>query len=333
MGLAHDARVLGEALALAIRGASVSFFTIPGVLVHDYDRPLQLPSAIRDQAPFDYLFLLEHAHANPPLLDNGFARKIVYVPNIEWLNELDEGVLASGRISLVMLKNRHSLEMFEQLPVARSVGDLALTGWTSEDIGSGAATHAEGNETAYDRFLHVRGVSVQKQTEVVMEAWRHHPEFPPLTVLMHFYGGFTLPGPLAYADNVTVRLGMTGSADIRRLQNSIGLHVCPSRAEGFGHSLNEARAASAVLITTAGPPMSDFVIDGENGFLVPVEPGGAGALRRSRFFDVTAEQLAAQVARLLSVSPAQRRAMGRRSRELYLRERRQFHDRVAAIFA
>ena len=38
--------------------------------------------------------------------------------------------------------------------------------------------------------------------------------------------------------------------DLNKLLLGIGNHVCPSQKEGFGHYINQARASSALLITT-----------------------------------------------------------------------------------
>ncbi|KAF6265542.1 hypothetical protein COO60DRAFT_1697805 [Scenedesmus sp. NREL 46B-D3] len=48
--------------------------------------------------------------------------------------------------------------------------------------------------------------------------------------------------------------------DVRALQTSIGLDICPSEREGFGHYLNEARAAGAFVMTTDHPPMNELVL-------------------------------------------------------------------------
>lgn len=55
--------------------------------------------------------------------------------------------------------------------------------------------------------------------------------------------------------------------DVRRLQNSHGIHVCVSEREGFGHYINEARAVGALVVTTNHPPMNELITE-ETGVLV-----------------------------------------------------------------
>jgi hypothetical protein len=52
------------------------------------------------------------------------------------------------------------------------------------------------------------------------------------------------------------------------MQLESGVHLCVSEREGFGHYLNEARGAAAVVITTEHPPMNELVRPGV-GVLVP----------------------------------------------------------------
>ena len=51
---------------------------------------------------------------------------------------------------------------------------------------------------------------------------------------------------------------MTDDA-LRASQNSHGVHVCPSEAEGFGHSIVEGMSCRALVITTDAPPMNEIV--------------------------------------------------------------------------
>jgi hypothetical protein len=58
------------------------------------------------------------------------------------------------------------------------------------------------------------------------------------------------------------------SGDTRQLQAGSGVHICISEREGFGHYINEARAAGALVVSTDHTPMSELVQDGASGLLV-----------------------------------------------------------------
>jgi glycosyltransferase involved in cell wall biosynthesis len=177
----------------------------------------------------------------------------------------------------------------------------------------------------------VRGVSRQKGTEFVLDAWHQNPKFPPLDLVARDWVG---PFPVKSFGNVRVHQRMNEGA-LRALQRTRGIHVYPSFAEGFGHALNEARAVGAVLITTDGPPMSDLVRDGDTGFLVPVRPErirrfGTGP---SMAFPVTPDDLAETVRRALQMNLDDRREMGRRAREAFLSDRAAFVARLRDAIA
>jgi hypothetical protein len=55
------------------------------------------------------------------------------------------------------------------------------------------------------------------------------------------------------------------------LQQSSGVHLCPSREEGFGHYINEARALGALVMTTNWAPMNELVQD-HFGVLISCQP-------------------------------------------------------------
>lgn len=54
----------------------------------------------------------------------------------------------------------------------------------------------------------------------------------------------------------------------RQMQASSGVQICVSEREGFGHYMNEARAAGALVVSTDHPPMNELVRDGVSGLLV-----------------------------------------------------------------
>jgi hypothetical protein len=117
--------------------------------------------------------------------------------------------------------------------------------------------------------------------------------------------------------------------DIRALQTSIGLHLCPSEREGFGHYLNEARAAAALIISTDHPPMNEMV---RPEFGVLVRPNRteyyeewqslAAYAKINAFFEP--DVICAAVQKLLGLPVEERTAMGRAARKQYLADKSSF---------
>jgi glycosyltransferase involved in cell wall biosynthesis len=135
--------------------------------------------------------------------------------------------------------------------------------------------------------------------------------------------------PLYGAKNLMFLFAPLPAPQMRDLQMRSAVHLCPSVAEGFGHSINEARAAAAVVITTGAPPMNEFVDDGVNGLLVPVQPGNTRPYHLSTAHFATPQDVCSTVERALAMSEAERKQMGSLARTAFLEERQQFHRRVA----
>ncbi len=71
-------------------------------------------------------------------------------------------------------------------------------------------------------------------------------------------------------ENLILYTERLADEELLRLQQSSGVHLCPSREEGFGHYINEARALGALVMTTNWAPMNDLVQD-HFGVLIPCQ--------------------------------------------------------------
>jgi hypothetical protein len=110
----------------------------------------------------------------------------------------------------------------------------------------------------YLMCLIVAGKSPFKNTNAVLQAWAENPDFPPLTITTYEPVGvqqvqqyINNSKGLGYATrNIRLVADRMAVLQLNDLINSIGNHVCPSEKEGFGHYINQARAAGALLLTT-----------------------------------------------------------------------------------
>jgi hypothetical protein len=93
--------------------------------------------------------------------------------------------------------------------------------------------------------LHLAGQSTYKQTQQVLQAWVDHPELPRLVVTCFGKGLSIIPAALRKraraAANVDLWDGPAPREKVEAWLREIPVHLCPSCAEGFGHSLNESR--------------------------------------------------------------------------------------------
>lgn len=100
------------------------------------------------------------------------------------------------------------------------------------------------------------------------------------------------------------------------------IYIYPSRLEGIGLTICEALASGLPVITTDEPPMSEFVENGTNGFLVPVQR----RYRRGdgyywRIAEVSVERLAEQMLEASRMTPYELAEMRERTRAMAVAER------------
>jgi glycosyltransferase involved in cell wall biosynthesis len=235
------------------------------------------------------------------------------IPNQEWLSV--EWLPDLATLDAVLCKTRFAEQSLRHFEIPTT-----YIGFTSRDRYRPAVTKD------YGKWLHFAGRSGQKGTELVLATWRANPGFPPLTIVHHPENRSTAeavkrnPSP-----NIKPICAYLSEDEVEEIFNSHQVHVCPSETEGFGHSLNEALACKAVLVTTDAPPMNELVT-GRWG--VPVaweksdeDPRYPGITKR---FRVTTEQLAAAVRGVMALSASARAAMGERARQHFLEQDRKF---------
>jgi hypothetical protein len=325
-GLHHDAVVLADALRELVDEVEVTSLDIPWNPALDYETAAHVPSEVQAHAPFDIAFHFEHLYGHAPLRSLDFARRRVFVPNIEWLMTRDEEEVLAHRPDGILYKNRFTQDRCEQIPGVSSIGVRVLTGWTSSDFA--CAVPPEPRD--FRSFLHVRGVSVQKNAEVLLSAWHSNPDFPPLTLIASPKNDFFASPWARSAHNIEIIAGERSAAEVRRYQHSHGIHVYPSYAEGFGHAQNEARICGAVLVTTGAPPMSDLV-RGNSGFAIPVHSQDVSPLERSSKFLVQAATLASTIREVLATPISRLAQLGQTARENYVRDQLSFRSRMRDV--
>lgn len=163
--------------------------------------------------------------------------------------------------------------------------------------------------------LHLKGHSGLKNTPAVLEAWAANPDLPPLTIIAQQ----PIPDP---PPGVTV-LGRLPFPDVVTQLNRHQIHVCPSRAEGWGHYITEGLSAGAAVITTNAAPMNEHV-HSDWGWLLPSTGQRPRSLGTEH--DVSPDDIAAAVREAAEMTSEQRDAVAVRARESVAHRNEQFRQ-------
>ncbi|MCK5746183.1 glycosyltransferase [Oricola sp.] len=296
-GLTVDAKLLAHALAeLEIRA--------------DIARPgdRRWLNRLMRRRTHDFIFHLERVY--PSWIHAGAAN--VLIPNQERFPRRHTGRLKG--IDLVLTKTAHACEIFS------SMGSKTThVGFMSQD------RHDPSIGKDWRRFLHVAGGSTLKGTADVISLWNRHPEWPDLT-LVQKEANIARPLP----PNVKVAPGFLSEDQLALLMNDCGVHLCPSRSEGWGHYIHEALGCGAVVITTDAPPMNEFV-NRQYGVVVETERSEMRHLGRNYYVNVPA--LEAAIESLLTIDKCRLEEMGRQARRSFLESQKAFHERLGIAIA
>lgn len=213
-------------------------------------------------------------------------------------------------IDAVLTKTAHAKAIFAEL------GANAIdVGFLSRDL------FDETVKKDWRGVMHLAGASTAKGTEDILAIWARHPEWPELVLVQK---RSNLPARLPA--NVRPYADFISDEALRGLMNRCGIHLCPSRSEGWGHYIHEAAGCGAVAITTDAPPMNEF-LDADSGVLVPVCRQEPRHLGTNYFVDPKA--LEAAIEDTLRTEPRLLEERGQRARQGFLEIRAAFPARLA----
>jgi hypothetical protein len=262
------------------------------------------------------------------LLRKRRARRILHVERAfpPWFSAGDENWLLPNqerfprrhlgrlrRIDRVLAKTHHAEAVFS--PLSRRVDYL---GFTSDD----RFDPVEAKN--WSRFFHVAGGSTLKGTEDVLALWAAHPEWPELVLVQK-----AANAPQVVPSNVRLISDFVADAELKRLQNNCGIHLCPSRAEGWGHSILEAMSVEALVLATDAAPMNEHVTT-STGILVPAGRSEPRHLGICHYVDRGALETA--IGRALAMPQPEKEQLGIAARQRFLSITEKFGSRIKALF-
>ena len=216
---------------------------------------------IEQNKQYDIQIFLEHICPN--LLKN--AKENIYIPNLEMISKLDYEILVkTNYITKIIAKTDSCYNILRNHPEIKQ--KILQWKWNSIDRNIPEIT------PDYNQYLHVKGQSRFKQSQMIINLWLKHPEWPMLNIVHHGNingnGYLEIKKPITF-DNITIYQYKLEEDELKELMNKCGVHICTSFIEGYGHYINEARSVGAVIITPDCEPMNEMV--NKNGLLIKVE--------------------------------------------------------------
>ncbi|EDX76778.1 glycosyl transferase, group 1 family protein [Coleofasciculus chthonoplastes PCC 7420] len=240
-GLSRDATIVTTILKQA--NFNVTFFDINSLTRDHRGQPLN--SGLPKTPIYDINLFLEHVV--PPLFP--CAKLNCLITNQEWFWQ--EWLPDLPHFDYILCKTRFAQRIFNKL------------GCRTEFISFTSFDRLDETQTKrYDKFFHLAGKSPQKGTNAILGIWQRNPGLPDLTIRRNWQeldriGAANIEYITEHLDDIV----------LRNYQNSHGIHLCPSEAEGFGHGIVEAMSCRSVILTTNAPPMNELITP-DRGILV-----------------------------------------------------------------
>jgi hypothetical protein len=242
----------------------------------------------------------------------------VLLPHPEWFRERYLRFLP--QMDWVFALTHHAQPIFESRGAR-----VKYLGFSCPERGS--------NGKAWSRptsALHIAGASRLKGTEVILDLWSKHPEWPFLHVLRSpvSYDGVPMPWiERVCPSNVSLVTARLTAAEVSNLQDSVPIHICTSESEGFGQIIAEAMSAGAIVITTDAPPMNELVRP-DRGILVAVQR--SEPLRLGTRYFVEVDDLERKIDQAVAMPPQERARLGMAAKKWFSRTDAEFPSKLGA---
>ncbi|CUI16668.1 putative glycosyltransferase [Candidatus Protochlamydia naegleriophila] len=232
-----------------------------------------------------------------------------FIPNPEWYTQ-EKGLL--DRVDLILCRTREVERIFRSLSL-----ETYFLGFTSVDC------YKSEYQKNFSQLFHLCGQNRQKGTLPLVNLWQQNSTLPLLVLVEQIHLGQSFPN----SNNLYLISQRVEEPTLRFLQNTSGIHLCPSETEGFGHYIMEAMSSGAVVVTTNAPPMNEFITD--ERCLVDVESSAPERLGVKYYIGSAALEKTLQ--KLASIPIHEKRRMGWDNRINFLKKEAEFKENLSRL--
>ena len=187
------------------------------------------------------------------------------------LNNYQQFVKKLKNIDIILVKTKIGLRLLKDIRKKHFFDSKIIYTKFNSIIPKNITTNMD-----YNKILHFAGGHKWKQTDIVLKTWmKYHDKLPPIYILCHslckenieHYLQIPIDVIKQKYKNIHLFSEPITDKELWYYKTSIGIHLCPSISEGFGHYINESRALGAFVIITNSPPMNEL-INNDCGYLI-----------------------------------------------------------------
>lgn len=307
------------------------------IIYSTYIKNAQMLSNLKDITEKDYylLFLERINPINIKYLIN--SKKNIFMVNID-LFISDSPYLKY--INLFLCKTKYTEECLRELINKQILKKTNLLYTNHTSIPDNLFNPAI--KKNYKYFLHSAGKSPFKNTYQIIKTWLNY-KLPPIIITCYKSCLGLLVKQLnndrikfnleeLKKNNIIFYSDKLNNEKIIYYKNYCGIHICPSKKEGYGHYLNEARIVKAVIITIDGKPMNEFVKNELNGYLIPCKVIEKSKWNLSLKYDFNPVDLYNIITKILKTDIKTLEKMGEMGFNMYLSDSEYFINNINNIY-
>lgn len=249
-----------------------------------------------------------------------YAKINILIPNQEWYYK--SWIPYISLYDYVLAKTVYAHDIFSNY---RSKDDTHVIGWQSSDLYLEESDNAQIIKD-YSQCLHVCGKSIYKSTQILIDLWT--PDLPQLTII---YSPNDVKLKLRDVPNIKYITSRLNDESFNYMLNSIGIHICTSTAEGWGHYIHESKSTKAVVISTKGQPMDSYFTDGVDGFLVNSKKIRLKEVMGSQY-SIDPVDFINVLKKVLSLHIIEKERIGEKARESFLKTNKEYIKDIDTLF-
>lgn len=183
-------------------------------------------------------------------------------------------------------------------------------------------------------ILHSAGEHHWKQTDAIIKTWQKYQDLPVIIITCTGQCYRNVESILksgGHPTNIILHKKLLEHEDFVLLKNKIGIHLCPSIVEGYGHYINEARKIKSLVITTNAPPMNEL-IDETSGILINCSSYGTKKNGTSLCF-VSVEDIHEAVIKAQQMSIEEKKQMANNAYDKFIADTKTFETSIIEMLA